>query len=218
VQSTTSTRITDYYTKGGDIGVYSTLLALIPDYDVGFTIFTADGSAANVAALLSNMVADTFGVALEKAAKMQAVGKFAGSYAAANGTNSSVVISASSDTFGLTVQRWTSEGSDMFANIALTQGISSTSSLQVEVRLVPTGLQEVDEATGMTSVAFRAVFGFQGTPSGNVFDLNCATWTTVDALAYAGLSIDQFIFQVDGDGKVMGLSLPALKAELLSSL
>ena len=27
--------VVDLYTKGGDIGVYSSLLVLVPDYDVG---------------------------------------------------------------------------------------------------------------------------------------------------------------------------------------
>jgi hypothetical protein len=207
VQST-SNRITDYYTKGGDIGVYSSLLALIPDYNVGFSIFTADGTAADVAATLSEMVANTFGVALEAAAKNQAVGKFVGSYTASDGSNSSVVIS-SSDTFGLAVESWISEGNDMFTNIELTQGITSTS-LQFLARLVPVNTDSGDA----TSSPFRAVLGFESPAPSNVFNLNCATWTTVDALNYGGVPLDLFVFQVDGDGVVTGLSLPVLQVTL----
>lgn len=207
-----SNRVTDYYTKGGDIGVYSSILALIPDYNVGFTIFTADGSAADVAATLSEMVARAFGPALEAAAKTQAIGKYAGSYTALDGTNSSVVIGMS-DTFGLAVESWTSEGNDMFANIELTQGITSTT-LQILARLVPVNLQSVDAETNTTSLPFRAVLGFAGLAPSNVFNLNCATWTTIDALNYGGMPLDLFIFQENGEGGVTGLSLPALRVAL----
>jgi hypothetical protein len=208
-------RVTDYYTKGGDIGVYSSLLALIPDYNVGFSIFTADESAADVAATLSEMLANTFGTALEAAAKTQAVSKFAGSYTASDGPNSSIVISTS-DTFGLAVESWTSEGNDMFTNIELTQGITSMS-LQFLARLVPVNTNSGDA----NSFPFRAVLGFEGSPPSNVFNLNCATWTTVDALNYGGVPLDLFVFQVDGDGVMTGLSLPgfanyAWKGRLMS--
>jgi hypothetical protein len=201
-------RVTDYYTKGGDIGVYSSLLALIPDYNVGFSIFTANGTAADVAATLSEVVANTFGAALEAAAKTQAVCKFAGSYTATDGSNSSVVIS-SSDTFGLAVASWISEGNDMFANIELTQGIRSTS-LQFSARLMPVNTNYGD----LASLPFRAVLGFGGPAPSNVFNLNCATWTTVDALNYGGVPLDLFVFQVDGGGAVTGLSLPVLQIAL----
>lgn len=207
-----SNRVTDYYTKGGDIGVYSGLLALIPDYNVGFSIFTADGAAADVAAVLSNMVANNFGPALEEAAKMQAVGKYAGSYTASDGSNSSVTIGMS-DTFGLAVESWISEGNDMFADIELTQGITS-STLQFLARLMPVNLRSVDAEAKITSLPFRAVLGFAGPAPSNVFSLNCATWTTVDALNYGGLPIDLFVFQANGSGQVTGLSLPALRVTL----
>ena len=209
-----SNRVTDYYTKGGSIGVYGSILALIPDYKVGFNIFTADKSDANIdmAATLSDMVAQTFGPALEEAAKMQAVGKYAGSYTADDGSNSSVVIGMS-DTFGLAVESWISEGNDMFANIELTQGITSTT-LQLLARLMPVNLQSVDAETNITSLPFRAVLGFEEPAPTNVFNLNCATWTTVDALNYGGLPLDLFIFQVNGTGEVTGLSLPALRVTL----
>lgn len=41
-----TTRVVDIYSKGGDVGVYSTILALIPDHDIGFTILAA-GAAPN---------------------------------------------------------------------------------------------------------------------------------------------------------------------------
>jgi len=208
----TSNRVTDYYKKGGDIGFYSSILALIPDYNAGFSIFTADGNAADVAAILSEMVANTFGVALEAAAKTQAIAKFAGSYEALDSTNSSVVIGAS-DAFGLQLQSWTSEENDMFTNIALTHGITSAT-LQVLVRLMPSNTDSFDANANTMRMPFRVVLGFEGAAPSNVFNLNCATWTTVDALNYGGVPLDQFMFLVDGDGDVTGLSLPALRLTL----
>ena len=88
--------------------VSSRLLSLVPHYNAGFGIFTADGYAADVAATLSEMEATTFGEALETRAKMQAFGKFTGTYAAADGNDSTVI--GTSNTFEMAVQCWTSEG------------------------------------------------------------------------------------------------------------
>jgi len=204
-------RVTNHYTKGGDIGVYSSLLSLIPDYNAGFSIFTADGPAGDVAAILSDMVASTFGEALEASAKMQAVGKFVGTYAAADGSNSTVVI-GTSNTFGLQVKSWTSEGNDMLASIALTQGSADPTGLLA--LLVPTGLTSVDTSNGQQSLAFRPVLGFDGPVPTNIFNLNCATWTTVDGLDYGGVSLDLFVFTVDEGNQVIEVSIPVLQATL----
>ena len=59
-----------HYTKGGDLSVYSSLLALNPDYNAGYSAFTANGYATDVAASLSSMVAMTFGEAFKASAKM----------------------------------------------------------------------------------------------------------------------------------------------------
>lgn len=204
--NTSSDRITDYYTKGGDIGVYSDLLALIPDYNVGFSIFTADGNAAGVASTLAGMVSNTFGTALEQSAKLQANATYAGTYTSSDDTNSSLVISINDD-FGLNIDTWVSNGHDMFANIALTQGITSTEP-KFLARLVPTDLED-----GNGGRAFRSVFGYQATTAsgnGSPFDLSCATWTTVDALTYGGVSLDLFVFQTEGES----VEIPALQVTL----
>jgi hypothetical protein len=88
--------------------VSSRLLSLVPDYNAGFGIFTADGYAAGVAATLSEMEATTFGEALETRAKMQVFGKFTSTCAAADRNDSTVI--GTSNTFEMAVQCWTSEG------------------------------------------------------------------------------------------------------------
>lgn len=216
ISTTGNDRITDYYTKGGDIGVYSSLLATIPDYNVGFSIFTADGSAANVAAALSNMVAQTFGASLEEAAKQQANATYSGTYASpsTSGTNSSLTISIN-ERFGLGIDSWISNGADMFTDIELTQGITSADNLTVITRLVPAGLESFNASSGLTSRAFRAIFSFDGPVPTNVFDLNCATWTTSDALNYGGLPLDLFVFELNDGGIVQNVNMPSLHATLV---
>lgn len=160
------------------------------------------------------MVASTFGVALEAAAKSQAGGRFEGTYAATDGSNSSVVISMS-DTFGLAVSSWISDGNDMSTNIELTQGITDPSSLPfLLAKLVPSGYESFDNATGITGMPFVAVLGFSGEKPTNVFDLNCATWTTVDALVYGGEPVDLMVFGVNGTGEVVSVEVPALRVTL----
>lgn len=90
------------------------MLSLVPDYNAGFGIFTADGHAADVAATLFEVEATTFGEALETRAKMQALGKFTGTYATADGNDSTVI--GTSNAFEIPVQCWTSEGNCWIGN------------------------------------------------------------------------------------------------------
>jgi hypothetical protein len=54
IDTTTNTsKIIDTYTKAGDVGAYSTLFAMVPDYGLGFSILAAGaGSNAGVAVQL----------------------------------------------------------------------------------------------------------------------------------------------------------------------
>jgi hypothetical protein len=38
---TNASRIVDTYTKSGDVGLYSSLFALVPDYNIGISVLTA---------------------------------------------------------------------------------------------------------------------------------------------------------------------------------
>jgi hypothetical protein len=51
-------RVIDLYTKAGDLGSYSSILALSPDHNVGFTILAAGVGTTEAVAGLSDVVAN----------------------------------------------------------------------------------------------------------------------------------------------------------------
>ena len=55
-------RVVDYYTKSGDVGLYASILALAPDYNIGFGILAADDSGASTVSV--SLLADLIGDAL----------------------------------------------------------------------------------------------------------------------------------------------------------
>ena len=210
------------YTKSGDLGRYSSIIVLSPDHNIGFSVLAADG--AQVAATVSR-IADVVAGALlptvQDAAKRQAGEKFAGVYRAVdNGTvGAATEIELVLDDneaeggFGLRVKSWYSEGRDMFASVLLTQGAAAAAMIDpslVAVRLFPTGLEAGD------SIAWRAIFGLVGKPDAtDIFSLQCASWTTVDALEYGARPLDRFVFRTGNDGKAVALVVSALGTELV---
>jgi hypothetical protein len=52
-----TSRIVDTYSKGGDIGVYSTWLGLVPDYGIGISVLAAgDNPNRQVAPIRATLV------------------------------------------------------------------------------------------------------------------------------------------------------------------
>ena len=218
---------TDLYTKSGDLGRYSSIIVLAPDHGIGFSVLAVDGAqVAATVSMLADAVAGALLPAAQEAAKTQAGASYAGVYSSTNNgtvgpaTELEIVLDDESlgpGAFGLRVKRWLSEGRDMFASLLLTQSAAAAAQLDpsaVAVRLVPIGLESPVDGSRAKMVAFRAVFGLAGTPdASDTFSLQCASWTTVDALEYAGRPLDGFLFRVEG-GKAVGFGVRALGVEM----
>ena len=78
------------------------------------------------------------------------------------------------------------------------------------VLLVPTSLKSVDASNRKTSLDFRPVLRLDGSVPTNIFNLKCATWTTVDGLDYGGISLDLLIFE----GPIRRSSIPVIQTIL----
>lgn len=194
----------DLYTKSGDIGVYSSVLALSPDHNVGFTILGAGKSTHESLALAADLVSATLIPALEHSAKTQASKRFAGTYALSNG-NSSISIIAD-DGPGLSITSWINNSADMLKGFASLNGISDPS--QLSIRLYPTGLESPGQ------ISFRAVVPPSMPPGIGPFTSSCITWVTVDSQVYGNVGIDEFVFDVDADGDAVSVSPRALRTVL----
>jgi len=199
----TSRGTVDLYTKAGNLGVYASLLVLVPDYDFGWVILSAadnSGTASEGLHIITNLIADAFLPAVEAAAKAEAATVFAGTYKATNGLNSS--ISIVTDEFpGLGVQSWISNGTDAFGAFLDLSGVPS-SQFGVSVRLYPTNLLQ----TSPRQQAFRAVFELLPTrvDDGGVFSV-CGSWGGVDAVYYGDVAIDEFLFHFDEYGRAVSV-------------
>ncbi|KAJ5086370.1 alkaline D-peptidase [Penicillium alfredii] len=207
--------VTDIYTKLGDSGYYTGLLALLPDFGVGFSILGASPHATRSAAvqLVADLIADTVIPALMDQAKNEALDNFAGTYAPKdkrfNTTLTLSVPTSAKSPPGLVVSQWISDGADLTA--LLPKGLMETSG----IRLVPT----IQDGAGSGQVAFRAAtLNKPGPISGHLFSklYDVEDWTsTLDMLTYGGLDLAEFVFHVDRKtGKADAVTPSAYRAKL----
>lgn len=194
------------YTKAGDIGLYSAEVALLPDYDVGFTVLTAGLQSSVNVRVVSDILAATFVPALEAAAAQEAEQIYAGTYTSTADANSSLTVVVTDGKPGLGITRWIENGTDVFPLLGTLFGVTSEQLAQatqagggLSVRLYPTGLRSRD---GTMAVAWRAVFELFPEPlDAGAFSENCATWVIVDSLIYGAVGVDEFLFGLSVDGK-----------------
>ncbi|KAJ4320261.1 hypothetical protein N0V84_005959 [Fusarium piperis] len=192
---TPSARPVDVYTKSGDVGVYAAYIALIPEYDVGFTI-NAAGADAYIAsrALLDEMTTLTV-QSLDQLAGSEAQSKYTGHY---SGNNDSLVL-AINDGPGLKIQKWTCNGDSVLEAWQQLRGGGG----QVDARIYPIGQDD----------RWRVVFEVVDMAETSLFEDACHAWFRVDQFRYQGLPVDEIDFTID-DGRVTALSVPGLRQTL----
>ncbi|KAF9776809.1 hypothetical protein IL306_004947 [Fusarium sp. DS 682] len=195
------------YTKGGDLGTYKSLVALLPDWGIGVTVLAAGDGAPGVVSAVSNLVASELVPYLERAAKYQASRIYSGHY---GDRKSNMTVAVQKDLPGLAITSWYFKGRDMFESIRQMISESSNAPGKVSMRLYPTGLQE---KTGgkMTHESWRAVYelvdGFSSSPY-------CTPLFAVDSVTYGGVSVDEFVVHLSRDGIAQGITLSAFDARL----
>ncbi|SCN76303.1 uncharacterized protein FFB20_05231 [Fusarium fujikuroi] len=196
------------YTKGGQLGMYSSLMALLPDWGVGFTVLAAGTDAPGVVSKIPAAIVSKLVPALEKAAKRQARQDYSGHYGdARNG----MTITVQDSLPGLGVTSWFVDGHDMFDSIRLIVSGSSTGSGNVSMRLYPTGLNT--QADGKTKLqSWRAVYEIidATSPSSSY----CASWFSVDSVTYGGVSVDEFVIDISADGSSQSITISAFDTRL----
>ncbi|KAF4455122.1 beta-lactamase/transpeptidase-like protein [Fusarium austroafricanum] len=190
-------RPVDVFTKSGNFGTYAAYIALIPEYDVGFTINAAgvDSYIASLA-LLHQVTAKTIPI-MEQLARSQARSRYAGRYL---GNSSSLVLSVDEGP-GLSIKEWTSNGKSILKAWDQLQGDGTGRN---DARIYPIGNDERWRVTFETN---------SDEESTSPFDNSCHTWFQVDQFRYQRLPVDEVDFIVAG-GKVKGLVVPGLKQDL----
>lgn len=206
-------RTLDAYNKAGRMGYYGSLLNLLPDYDIGFSILLGGPSIPGNANFdLADIIGNQLVPAIEQAAREQADAMYSGFYYNVE-ANSTMNITTQADRPGLGLMQWMSNGTDMRAIAVVLQ--SQATDIDPSIRLYPTGLEKVN-SDGSKRVAFKGVFENLKAPTrvGSMFSTDCGSWVSFTAVTYATQPLEQLFFNIDADGKVVSVESPALRVTL----
>ncbi|KAK5047510.1 hypothetical protein LTR84_006607 [Exophiala bonariae] len=207
-------QITDLYTKSGNLGIYSSLLILSPDYDFGFTIMSAGLNNLDTAQAIGQLLVDHFVPAVVNAARAEADSNYAGTYSSPDpALNSSINLSTIPSQLGLSITSWISNGTDMLAVSA--ELVLRSPGSPVTVTLYPTNLKS-QASDGSYQRQFRATFEDPTVENpGGLFTNKCQSWVFMEEIVYGRLALDEFVFTVEKGGSARSLVSSALR-EVLS--
>jgi hypothetical protein len=207
-------RVIELYTKSGAIGLYTSSLVLIPDYNIGLTLLVAGPSSPLL--LLMEEALGTFIPAIEQVGKKQAAARYTGVYddpssGLSNSSTALVEISVDQGP-GLVVSRWISNNTDVLKG---GQDLLGLTSGYIDMRLYPTGLK--NEVGRQKTVSYRAVSQLRPsndtagesttdqTSISKAFADACPTWSGLDLSVYGLIGVDDFVFRTDSLGDVKSI-------------
>nr|OQO26206.1 hypothetical protein B0A51_06005 [Rachicladosporium sp. CCFEE 5018] len=198
-------RVVDVYTKQGDIGLYHSVIILIPDYNVGFTVLTAGTGGAPTQLALSGLIMETLLPGLEATARSQAQTNLAGTYKVPSllgvTLNSSITLITEPGLPGLKVTSFTSNSTDVL-NVGFPVIFNLPEAKTLEVRLYPTLIiKKLDD--GCEIRKWHAVVTDPGVeyPSEQIRANNCVQWELLDLAVYGAPGADEFWIKTDAEGK-----------------
>ncbi|KAI0378988.1 beta-lactamase/transpeptidase-like protein [Hypomontagnella monticulosa] len=206
------------FNKAGALGKYSTLFAVIPDFNIGFSILAAGEFPASLTMDIADSLSNTYLPTIVNTARIQANYTYGGTYNSPDpAINSSLSIVVDTVTPGLSLSSWISNGTNlMWYSVALSQNVTKDywDKIQPSVRLYPTGLWDATPDGGKR-VAFKAVFEDLSLPNATKpFTTDCSTWVTVAGIMYGSKPLDQFIFNINAAGNVTSVENGALRNRL----
>lgn len=211
-------RITDLYTKDGDVGLYSTSLILSPDHNIGLTVLVGGTGSDQERTTLVNSLINGFLPAIEDEARQQASNRFSGTYIASGNSSKTSFIIATDDRPGLGLFNATTINGTPLQLIAESQGLGSKNQT-LSVRLYPTGLKTTattadGKGTYTSRMSFRATFEALPQPFIRGW---CQTWVSLDGFLYGGVGADEFVFGFAEGGDVAYVDWRALRERLVKS-
>ncbi|KAI0019168.1 beta-lactamase/transpeptidase-like protein [Xylariomycetidae sp. FL0641] len=206
------------FNKAGSLGKYSTLLAIIPDFDIGFSIMAAGDVPPSLAMDIADTLSNTYLPTMLGVAAFEANNTYAGHYASPDtALNSSLSIAVDPARPGLVLGPWVSNGTDLlWLAVAIGQNVTREywSKIRPSAQLYPNGLWDAT-LEGGKRVGFKAVFEDLSLPNiSNPFTTDCSTWVNVAGTVYGSQPLDEFIFDIDAAGKVTGVENAALRNRL----
>lgn len=206
VPGSSTTRLSDVYSKAGDAGTYGSLVGISPDQNIGFVILAAGFKSAATRTLLGSLVAETWVSAAEAAAREEAASKLVGTYAN-TATNSMLTLSLNDNKPGLGVD-YMYHGKP-FSTLMAAAGLLKN---PADIRLYPAGLRQGN------TLAFKAAIEqlpYEAAVSRPPYHFGgCPTWLTSGAMMYGGVTLDDFEIVVDGEGRGTEVRVKGLRESL----
>jgi len=214
-------RLVDLYTKNGGIGAYYAEFVLSPDHGFGFVVLVAGPTPIGADTrftdmmLVNRLTSEALLPAFEAAGLEQAAARFGGTYAAA-GSNVTLTIVAGDGGLGLGVRDWRVGDRDLLKSyFGALHGVPPEA-IEGEpgLRLYPVGLEDGKQ------IAFRGVYDPPGDRipfpnSGRPFSGACASWSSVGEPPYGNVGLDDFVFDIDADGKATAIRARGARQVLL---
>ncbi|KAK5659503.1 hypothetical protein OQA88_704 [Cercophora sp. LCS_1] len=203
------TRNVDIYSKQGGGGVYTTLIALSPDHDMGVSILTAGDETQADFNTIRQAFLDVWLRAAEDEARNQAQATYQGTYESSD--NSSIVVGLSPGEPALFVDKLISNGTDVLQYVVNSAGLGSKKG-KFGLWLYPMGLvddksDKVDGGkAGKKRVAFRGWPGLVGEKPA----VDCGSWAESDRQRWGNYPGDLYVFEVDKGGKASAVENPGL--------
>ncbi|KAI0847320.1 beta-lactamase/transpeptidase-like protein [Daldinia vernicosa] len=206
------------FNKAGSLGRYSTLLAIIPDFNIGFSILAAGDVPASLPMDIADTLSNTYLPTMVNTARIQANALYSGTYKDPNSAvNSSLSIVVDSKTPGLSLNSWISNGTNLlWYSVAMSRNVTKDywNQIRPSARLYPTGLWDAT-SDGGKRVAFKAIFEDLSLPNASKpFTTDCSTWVSVAGIMYGSKPLDQFIFNINAAGNVTSIENAALRNRL----
>jgi hypothetical protein len=199
-----SRRTVRLITKSGGLPGYTSVIIMIPEYDLAFTVLVAGKPILDK---LFMAVGETLIRAAEEVAIRQLQERYVGTYTSSNQTlNSTMTLVA--DERGLVVERFVSNGTDVLKSISAT-------SLTAYSQLTPTLLFR-DEKKQQGEL-WRMVQSAEGRGGdAGIWEEFCMT--NIDGPLYAGVGFNELVFWNAGeDGKFADVELSAFRINLTRS-
>jgi hypothetical protein len=199
----------DLYTKSGGIFGYNTQMVIIPEFNVGFSIFAAGDDSYQAVLGLLDVVIPAIVSSFDQLARAQAIESYAGRYQLVgdNQTDHSgeaTLTLTVDDGPGLKIEQWTNRGKSILDFLASQQG---TTPSKLEARLYPVGEKE----------RWRMSLETMERANLSLFSNICNSWLSVDQIRYAKLPVDEFQFHMD-NGSVKGIENRGLRVNLTKIL
>lgn len=214
-----------FYSKGGDLPGYNSVINVIPEYGIGVVVLLSGSSNTPQtlqAQLFMDVILKHLLPSIEAIQKDEAKDIFAGRYSAgtndsdAQGSrpaNSSISIEVNSGP-GLEITSWTVNGTNFLESVDLILGTESNllqRNTSRPVRITPSGqddewrlLLEIDEPSGKSAASKEDRY----------YNDVCNIWFIVGAASYGGRPLDLLKFGRNEEGRVDKLELSALREVL----